>query len=131
MADNDLITQITDIVIQQTINQKIPTVVFLSDIGKNDFVKNLFWTIKGGNKDTSTFTPDDWKEVANIMTELSEIPLLLQETTNIDEMRTNAECFINEINKGKRLIIIASKDNIFTDIPFTKKENISIIGIKG
>ena len=42
----EIITKITDIVIQQTIGQKIPTVIFLSDIDKGSLVKNIIWSIK-------------------------------------------------------------------------------------
>ena len=82
MADNNLITKITDIIIEKTVKQKIPTVVFMS-IKKADLVKNLFWTLKSGNKDESTFTEEDWNQVAEIMKQLSDIPLLLKETTDI------------------------------------------------
>ena len=124
MADNDLIAQITDIIIEQIVNQRIPTVVFLSDIKTDNLVKNIIWTIKGGNKDTNTYTPDDWNEVVKIMTDLSEIPLLLQETTNINEIKANTEYFIKEVNSGKGLVIVNSE---VSDMPFTKNKNISII----
>lgn len=86
MADNDLITQITDIIIEQTVNQKIPTVVFMA-IKKEDLVKNLFWTLKEGNKNESTFTQEDWKKVAEIMKQLSDIPLLLKETSEVNDIK--------------------------------------------
>ena len=86
MADNDLIAQITDIIIEQTVNQKVPTVVFMA-IKKEDLVKNLFWTLKEGNKNESTFTQEDWKQVAEIMQQLSNIPLLLKETIDVNYIR--------------------------------------------
>ena len=55
MTEDSLIAKITDIIIEQTVNKKIPTVVFMS-VKKEDLVKNLFWTLKSGNKDESTFT---------------------------------------------------------------------------
>ena len=79
MTEDSLITKITDIIIKKTVKQKIPTVVFMS-IKREDLVKNLFWTLKSGNKDESTFTEEDWNQVAEIMKQLSDIPLLLKET---------------------------------------------------
>lgn len=126
MADNDLITQITNIIIEQTINEKIPTVVFLSDIEKRVLVKNLFGTIKGGNRNTETFTQEEWKEISNIMEELAEIPLLLKEINNINKLKEDTENFIVSMEGRKGLVIINSKENI-SDKNFTTNENISIM----
>ena len=82
MTENSLIIEITDIIIERTVNKKMPTVVFMS-VKKADLVKNLFWTLKSGNKDENSFTQDDWNQVAEIMKQLSDIPLLLKETTDI------------------------------------------------
>ena len=86
MTENSLIIEITDIIIEQTVNKNIPTVVFMS-IKREDLVKNLFWTLKSGNKDESTFTQDDWNQVAEIMKQLSDIPLLLKETSEVNDIK--------------------------------------------
>ena len=124
MADNNLITKITDIIIEQTVNKNIPTVVFMS-IKREDLVKNLFWTLKSGNKDESTFTQDDWNQVAGIMKQLSDIPLLLKETTDVNYIKTETQTFITGMDGRKGLVIIDSKENI-SDKDFTKKDNISV-----
>ena len=41
MTEDNLIKTITDIVIEKTVNQRIPTVVFLCDIDKGGLVKNI------------------------------------------------------------------------------------------
>ena len=127
MADNNLITKITDIIIEQTVNKKIPTVVFMS-VKKEDLVKNLFWTLKSGNKDESTFTQEDWKQVAEIMGKLSNIPLLLKETIDVNYIKTETQTFITGMDGRKGLVIINSKENI-SDKDFTRKDNISVIVI--
>ena len=124
MADNNLITKITDIIIEKTVKQKIPTVVFMS-IKREDLVKNLFWTLKSGNKDESTFTQDDWKEVAKIMKQLSDIPLLLKETADANYIKTETQTFITGMDGRKGLVIISSKEKI-SEKDFTKKDNISV-----
>jgi len=55
VMSEEIITKITDIVIQQTIGQKIPTVIFLSDIDKGSLVKNIIWSIKGGTQEEDKF----------------------------------------------------------------------------
>lgn len=127
LADNDLIVQITDIIIEQTVNKKIPTVVFMS-VKREDLVKNLFWTLKYGNKDENTFTEEDWNQVAEIMKQLSDIPLILKETTDINYIKTETQTFIGGMDGRKGLVIINSKENI-SAAEFTTGENISIIVI--
>ena len=128
MADNNLIAQISDIIIEQTVNQKIPTVVFMA-IKKEDLVKNLFWTLKEGNKNESTFTQEDWKQVAKIMQQLSNIPLLLKETIDVNYIKTETQSFITGMDGRNGLVIINSKENI-SATEFTTSEKISIMIIK-
>ena len=125
MTEDNLIKTITDIVIENTVNQRIPTVVFLSDIDKGGLVKNIIWSIKGGNQEEEKFLSDDWQKVAEIMQTLAEVPLLLKETSDLNEIKTETENFIKEINKGKGAVIINAKGIQMKD--FTTKENISII----
>ena len=125
MTEDNLIKTITDIVIEKTVNQRIPTVVFLSDIDKGGLVKNIIWSIKGGNQEEEKFLSDDWQKVAEIMQTLAEVPLLLKETSDLNEIKTETENFIKEINKGKGAVIINAKGIQVED--FTTKENISII----
>ena len=127
MADNDLITKITDIVIQQTVNQKIPTVVFLSSVDKGALVKNIIWTLKGGSKDENSFTPDDWSKTAEVMQQLAEIPLIVDEIIEIEVTKNKIIDFINELKTSKGLVVINS-DKIKAQ-EFTTTENISIIGV--
>ena len=127
MADNNLVSKITDIIIQQTVNQKIPTLVILSGINKGDLVKNIIQTLKGGNSDENTFSSDEWEVVAEIMQRLAEIPLLLKESTDINVIQTETEEFIINLGKTEGLIIICCNKDTITRTQFTKKENISII----
>ncbi len=127
MTENSLITKITDIIIEKTVKQKIPTVVFMS-IKKADLVKNLFWTLKSGNKDESTFTEEDWNQVAEIMRNLAEIPLLLKETADANYIKTETQTFITGMDGRKGLVIINSKENI-SEKDFSIKDNISVIVI--
>ena len=125
MTEDNLIKTITDIVIEKTVNQRIPTVVFLSDIDKGSLVKNIIWSIKGGNQEEEKFLSDDWQKVAEIMQTLAEVPLLLKETSDLNEIKTETENFIKEFNKDKGAVIINAKGIQVKD--FTMKENISII----
>ena len=125
MTENSLITKITDIIIEKTVKQKIPTVVFMS-VKREDLVKNLFWTLKSGNKDENSFTQEDWNQVAEIMKQLSDIPLLLKETHEVDDIKKETQTFITGMEGKKGLVIIHSKENI-SDKDFTTTENVSII----
>ena len=124
MTKDSSLTKITEIIVNETVNKKIPTVVFMS-IKTEDLVKNLFLTLKSGNKDENTFTEEDWNQIAEIMKQLSDIPLLLKETADLNEIKTETENFIREINKGNGSVIINAKGIQVKD--FTMKENISII----
>lgn len=128
MTENSLIIEITDIIIEQTVNKNIPTVVFMS-IKREDLVKNLFWALKSGNKDESTFTQDDWNQVAEIMQQLSNIPLLLKETIDVNYIKTETQTFITGVDGRNGLVIINSKENI-SATEFTTSEKISIMIIK-
>ena len=44
MTKNSSLTKITEIIVNETVNKKIPTVVFMS-IKTEDLVKNLFLTL--------------------------------------------------------------------------------------
>ena len=127
MTEDSLITKITDIIIEKTVKQKIPTVVFMS-VKREDLVKNLFWTLKSGNKDENTFTEEDWNQVAEIMKQLSDIPLLLKETTDVNYIKTETQTFITGMDGRKGLVIINSKEKI-SEKDFTKRDNISVIVI--
>ena len=127
MANNDIITKITDIIIKETVDKKIPTIIILSEIERDDLIKSLFWTIKTGNKNEESFTADDWKEVAEIMRKLSEIPLLIKNNYEIDNLKGDIEYFIREIGSRKGIVVINS-DKI-KEKDFTTTENISIIVI--
>ena len=127
MTENSLIIEITDIIIEQTVNKNIPTVVFMS-IKREDLVKNLFWTLKSGNKDEITFTEEDWNQVAGIMKQLSDIPLLLKETGEVNDIKKETETFITGMDGRKGLVIIHSKENI-SEKDFSIKDNISVIVI--
>lgn len=121
----DIITQITNLVLQRTIRQKTPTVIFLTGVEKSDLIKNIIRSVKDGNRNEETFTSDDWKEVSDIMWNLAEIPLLVKETSDYNEIKSETEIFIKEMNHSKGLVIINLKDVQSKD--FTTKENISII----
>lgn len=127
MAEDSLIAKITDIIIEQTVNKKIPTVVFMS-VKKEDLVKNLFWTLKSGNKDENSFTQEDWKQVAEIMQQLSNIPLLLKETIDVNYIKMETQTFNTGMDGRKGLVIIHSKENI-SEKDFSIKDNISVIVI--
>ena len=127
MAKDSSLTKITEIIVNETVNKKIPTVVFMS-IKKADLVKNLFWTLKCGNKDENTFTEKDWNQVAGIMKQLSDIPLLLKETADANYIKTETQTFITGMDGRKGLVIINSKEKI-SEKDFTKRDNISVIVI--
>ena len=130
MADNGLISKITDMVIQQTVNQKIPTVIFLSDIDKGSLLKNVISKLYGSDENIFadySFTP--WEKIAEIMRNLAEIPLLLKETSDISEIKTETENFIANMAEKRGLIIINSKEKISEQNFNTDKENIQIIVI--
>ena len=119
MTKDSSLTKITNIIVNETVNKKIPTVVFMYE-KKEELVKNLFWTLKSGNKDENTFTQEDWREVSEIMKKLSDIPLLLKETIEIDDIKKETETFIIGMDGRKGLVIIHTNENISD---FTEKGN--------
>ena len=62
------------------------------------------------------------------MKQLSDIPLLLKETTDVNYIKTETQTFITGMDGRKGLVIINSKENI-SDKDYTRKDNISVIVI--
>ena len=127
MTEDNLIKTITDIVTEKTVNQRIPTVVFLSGTDKGSLLKNVISKLYGSDENIFadySFTP--WEKVAEIMQTLAEIPLLLKETSDINEIKTETENFITGMEGKKGLVIINLKENI-SAADFTIGENISIV----
>jgi len=147
MTDINSIAAITDIIILNTVNQNIPTVVFLSEPLKGDLIRNIIQKIKFSDDkipqpDENDYTQEEWKEISDIMLKLTAIPLIIKETADVDEIQQETENFVNELNNGKGLVIITcpeSADNKkirpdnykkeFTPKNFAIGENISIIVI--
>lgn len=128
MAYNEIIELISYIVVSQTAEKKIPTLIFLSEIKKEELIKYIISRLSGS--ETNIFgTPSviPWEKVAQIMRELSEIPLLIKETSDIKELLKNAEDFIKEMNNKNGIIIINSADLQTEKI--TVPENISLFFI--
>ena len=111
MTKESSLTKITEIIVNETVNKKIPTVVFMS-IKTEDLVKDLFLTLKSGNKDERSFSQEDWNQVAEIMQKLSGIPLLLKETTDVNYIKTETQTFITGMEGRKGLVIINLKENM-------------------
>ena len=65
------------------------------------------------------------RHIPEIMQNLAEIPLLLKETSDIGEIKTETENFIKEINKGKGVVIINAEGTQANQ--FLSKDNISVI----
>ena len=130
MPENSLLARVTELVTQQTINKKIPTLVLLSEeLSKSDLLKNIVNNLCGNRNDIfSDSSSVPWQEISDIMLQLAEIPLLVKETANINDIRIEAESFIKELNKAKGLVIIDSDS--FHVNQFTTDENISIIVLK-
>ena len=126
MTKNSSLTKITEIIVNETVNKKIPTVVFMS-IKTEDLVKNLFLTLKSGNKDERSFSQEDWNQVAEIMQKLSGIPLLLKETADVNYIKTETQTFITGMEGRKGLVIIHSKENISEQEFINHKDNVCII----
>ena len=126
MTKNSSLTKITEIIVNETVNKKIPTVVFMS-IKTEDLVKNLFLTLKSGNKDERSFSQEDWNQVAEIMQKLSGIPLLLKETADVNYIKTETQTFITGMEGRKGLVIINLKENMSEQDFIIDKENISIM----
>ena len=126
MTGNDLILRITELIIEQTISQNLPTVVFLSVNEKGDLVKEIIRNLKGGTQDENDYTPEDWMRVAQIMEQLAEIPLLIKKTSDKNYILTETKTFIKGMSGQKGLVIIDSEESILAK-EFTIGENISII----
>ncbi|MBQ6516032.1 hypothetical protein IJI31_02520 [bacterium] len=82
MTYNNLISQITDIITEQTISKKIPTVIFLSDISKEELIKNIICKLSGCDTDIfSDPSNTPWVKITEIMQTLTETPMFLKETS--------------------------------------------------
>jgi hypothetical protein len=125
MVKAGIISKITDIIIEQTVNKKIPTVVFVSEDDFDELTKSVISRLCGSDDVFLNPSMTPWAKVAEIMKELAKIPLIVSESNDIDTIKCAIERFIKELNDEKALVIINSGNVTIND--FTTGENISII----
>ena len=126
MTEDSSLAWITEIIVDETVNKKIPTVVFLYE-KKEDLVDYILRAIKSNHKELNEYTSEDWKELSEIVDTLSATPLLLKQTTDIDDIRKETENFIAGMDDRKGLVIIHSKENIPEQEFINHKDNVCII----
>lgn len=126
MAKDSSLARITEIIVDETVNKKMPTVVFLYE-KKEDLVDYILRALKSDHKELNEYKSEDWKELSEIVDTLSATPLLLKQTTDIDDIKKETENFIAGMEGKKGLVIIHSKENISEQEFINLKDNISII----
>jgi len=119
----DVLSKITDLVINNTIKNHIPTVIVISNIEKEDLIKNFICKIRGCEYDETVFTPDDWIEVARLTQELAKIPVHIEKTEKVCDAENKISEFIKELDGNKGIVIINSGK---IKCNFAKPENINI-----
>nr|MCR5265928.1 hypothetical protein [Cyanobacteria bacterium RUI128] len=97
----------TNIILGQTIKDKIPTVVFLSDISISDLTKDVFGKLTKHESFTmESLTPKELLQVAEIMMSLTEIPLIMKEVKDFECTKKQISEFVKELGENKGIIIL-------------------------
>lgn len=128
MSNTETKKQITKLVINNSIKNNIPTIIFLSTISSTDLMKNIISTLLNKPYETDKFTPKDWQKLSDIITLLSKIPVLTKDSASIKIMVNQAKDFITSMEKRKGLIIFnTSKTDTIKKLEYGNNIVIKII----
>lgn len=118
---------IVDIILNKTIKENIPTVVFLSNIKETDIVKRLFSIKTQKEYKEEKFTPYDWSKLADTMLKLANIPLVIKQIDSVKNTFNKIYDFNAELKKSIGLVIIECGEYDFSKIENTKNIVVNII----
>lgn len=116
MQDKLKIKKLVDLVILNTVEKNIPTLVLLSEIDEADFMKSVISAILQKEYNENEFTPEDWNELADVMLRLGNIPLVIRIIDSVEKTLKQIKDFSAELNDNKGYVIIEYENVILNNL---------------
>ena len=119
--------KITDLILENTIEKNIPTVVFISRIEETDLIIKLISIKTQKEYDEANLTPDDWAVLADTMLMLANIPLILRHINSVEDTINKITDFCAEMGENKGLVVVDCDKNDFPKIENIKNIIIEVV----
>ncbi len=116
MKRNAKLDKIAGLVLKITVEKNMPTVVFFSKIQEPDLIKKLFSLKTKKEYNEQNFAPEDWTDLADMVLELSKIPLILKTIDSVENAMYLIDDFCSEMKNSNGLIIIDGGEDDFSKI---------------
>jgi hypothetical protein len=105
----------------------MPTVVFFSETEETDLIKKLFSLKTKKEYNEQNFAPEDWTDLADMVLELSKIPLILKTIDSVENAMYLIDDFCTEMKNNNGLIIIDGGEDDFSKIQHRQNIIVKIV----
>lgn len=127
MKRNAKLDKIAGLVLKITVEKNMPTVVFFSKIQEPDLIKKLFSLKTKKEYNEQNFAPEDWTDLADMVLELSKIPLILKTIDSVENAMYLIDDFCSEMKNSNGLIIIDGGEDDFSKIQHRQNIIVKIV----
>ena len=127
MKRNAKLDKIAGLVLKITVEKNMPTVVFFSKIQETDLIKKLFSLKTKKEYNEQNFAPEDWTDLADMVLELSKIPLILKTIDSVENAMYLIDDFCSEMKNNNGLIIIDGVEDDFSKIQHRQNIIVKIV----
>ena len=127
MKRNAKLDKIAGLVLKITVEKNMPTVVFFSETEETDLIKKLFSLKTKKEYNEQNFAPEDWTELADMVLELSKIPLILKTIDSVENAMYLIDDFCSEMKNSNGLIIIDGGEDDFSKIQHRQNIIVKIV----
>ncbi len=127
MKRNAKLDKIAGLVLKITVEKNMPTVVFFSETEETDLIKKLFSLKTKKEYNEQNFAPEDWTDLADMVLELSKIPLILKTIGSVENAMYLIDDFCSEMKNSNGLIIIDGGEDDFSKIQHRQNIIVKIV----
>jgi replicative DNA helicase len=127
MKRNAKLDKIAGLVLKITVEKNMPTVVFFSETEETDLIKKLFSLKTKKEYNEQNFAPEDWTDLADMVLELSKIPLILKTIDSVENAMYLIDDFCSEMKNSNGLIIIDGGEDDFSKIQHRQNIIVKIV----
>lgn len=127
MKRNAKLDKIAGLVLKITVEKNMPTVVFFSETAETDLIKKLFSLKTKKEYNEQNFAPEDWTDLADMVLELSKIPLILKTIDSVENAMYLIDDFCSEMKNSNGLIIIDGGEDDFSKIQHRQNIIVKIV----
>lgn len=123
----DKLKKLVKLVILNTVEKNIPTLVFLSEIDEVDLIKSVISILLKKEYDENKFTFEDWNELVDIILKLGNIPLVIKMVDSVEKTIEQINNFSTELKDNKGYVIIECTDDDFNNLKNNQNLIVEII----